>query len=316
MKMENKHANDCLGQEFVITREFDAPRALVFKAWTDPEMLVKWWGPRGFTNPVCQWDAKPGNSIRVVMRAPNGAEFPMGGKFLEVAPPEKLVFTSGALNEKGELMFEILQSLTLIEKDGKTLLTLRSKVTKTTEGAGRYIGGFEAGMTQSLERLAGSLPAESGTKDRELVISRVVDAPRELVWEAMTNPEHIVHWWGPAGFSDTVEIMDVRPGGTWKHVMHGPDGTNYPNESVFEEVVKPERIVLAMAGGKQDGRQITLRQTWSFETTERNKTKVTIHMIFPTAEVRDFAVREHGAVQGAHQTLERLSAHLAAMSKT
>ncbi len=155
--MENKHANDCLGQEFVITREFAAPRELVFKAWTDPELLVKWWGPRGFTNPVCQWDAKPGNSIHVVMRAPNGAEFPMGGEFREVAPPEKLVFTSGALDEKGKLMFEFLHSLTLSEKNGKTLLTLRSKVTKTSEGAGRYIGGFEAGMTQSLERLSGHL---------------------------------------------------------------------------------------------------------------------------------------------------------------
>ena len=142
------------GQEFIITRAFDAPRELVFKAWTDPKHLAQWWGPRGFTNPVCEWDARPGREIYVVMRAPNGARFPMGGEFREIVAPEKLVFTSGALDEKGEMMFEFLHTATFTEENGTTKLALHSIVIKATGGADKYIGGFEAGMTQSLEKLS------------------------------------------------------------------------------------------------------------------------------------------------------------------
>jgi uncharacterized protein YndB with AHSA1/START domain len=87
------------------------------------------------------------------MRAPNGARYPMGGEFREVVTPEKLVFTTGALDEKGKMLFEFLHTATFVEKNGKTKLTLVSRVTKTTDEASKYIGGFEAGMTQSLEKL-------------------------------------------------------------------------------------------------------------------------------------------------------------------
>lgn len=148
---------DYKGQEFVITREYAAPRELVFKAWTDPKQLVKWWGPRGFTNPVCDWDAKPGKAIHVVMRAPDGTDYPMGGVFREVVAPERLVFTSGALDEKGSLLFEFLHTVDFSESKMGTKLTVSSVVTMTTPDANRYIGGFEAGMTQSLERLGALL---------------------------------------------------------------------------------------------------------------------------------------------------------------
>jgi uncharacterized protein YndB with AHSA1/START domain len=143
-----------VGKEFIIMREFDAPRELVFAAWIDPKHLAQWWGPRGFTNPVCEWDARPGRKIYVVMRAPNAARYPMGGEFREIVAPEKLVFTSGALDEKGEMLFEFLHTATFTEANGKTKLTLRSRVTETAGEANKYIGGFEAGMTQSLEKLA------------------------------------------------------------------------------------------------------------------------------------------------------------------
>jgi uncharacterized protein YndB with AHSA1/START domain len=146
-----------LHREFVITRSFDAPRDLVFKAWTDPKHVQKWWGPRGFTNPVCEWNARPGNAIHVVMRAPNGVDYPMAGEFREIVEPQRLVFTSGALDEKGKLLFEFLHDVTFVEKGGKTTLTIRSRVIKTTDEANKYIGGFEAGMTQSLEKLAEEL---------------------------------------------------------------------------------------------------------------------------------------------------------------
>jgi uncharacterized protein YndB with AHSA1/START domain len=147
---------------------------------------------------------------------------------------------------------------------------------------------------------------------REIAITRVVDAPRELVWQAMTDPRHLVQWWGPRGFTTTVETMEVRPGGSWILTMHGPDGTDYPNRSVFQEVVYPERIVFVHGGSRPGGPEADFIGTWTF-TPVGNQTRIFIHMLFPTAEARDTVVREYGAIEGGKQTLERLSEHLPSM---
>jgi uncharacterized protein YndB with AHSA1/START domain len=149
--------------------------------------------------------------------------------------------------------------------------------------------------------------------DHEIVISRVFDAPRELVWKAWTDPKHVVNWWGPKGFSTTIEVMDVRPGGQWAHVMRGPDGTNYPNKSIFKEVVENERIVYSHGGGKEGGRGARFEATWTFETVGPGKTHLTVRMVFPTKEDRDFVVKEYGAIEGGKQTLGRLSEYLPTM---
>ena len=151
------------------------------------------------------------------------------------------------------------------------------------------------------------------TAEWEIVITRVFDAPRELVWQAWTDPRHVVHWWGPTGFTTTIEKMDVRPGGVWKHVMHGPDGTDYPNSSVFKEVVKPERIVFSHGGGKAGGPGVHFTATWTFEALSGNKTRVTIHMVFDSAMDRETVVREYGAIEGGNQTLGRLAEYLTKM---
>jgi uncharacterized protein YndB with AHSA1/START domain len=147
------------------------------------------------------------------------------------------------------------------------------------------------------------------TTDREIVITRVLDAPRELVFKAWTDPQHVVHWWGPKGFTTTIHEMDVRPGGVWRHTMHGPDGTNYPNESVFIEVVKPERIVYSNGGGKKGDPGAQFQATWTFEA-QGDKTKLTLRMVFPSAADRDRVVKVYGAIEGANQTLGRLERHL------
>lgn len=151
----------------------------------------------------------------------------------------------------------------------------------------------------------------SSTADREIVVSRIFDAPRELVWEAWTDPRHVVHWWGPDGFTTTIAKMDVRPGGTWELVMHGPDGTDYPNRSVFTEVVKPERICFLHGGSRKGDPETQFEATWTFEAVG-NKTRLSIHMVFPTAADRERVVRDYGALEGAKQTLERLAVHLQA----
>ncbi len=154
--------------------------------------------------------------------------------------------------------------------------------------------------------------AAANAGERELVITRVFNAPRSLVFKAWTDPRHVVHWWGPKGFTTTIQEMDVRPGGVWRHIMHGPDGTDYPNKSVFTEVVKPERIVYSHGGGKKGGPGAHFEAAWSFEA-QGDKTKVTIRMLFPSATERDRVVKEYGAIEGGNQTLERLAEHLAKM---
>jgi uncharacterized protein YndB with AHSA1/START domain len=143
--------------ELELTRVFDAPRELVFKMWTDPKRVAQWWGPRGFTNPVCELDVRPGGAIRIHMRGPDGTVYPMTGFYQEVVEPERIVFTSAALDADGNPMFEVLTTVTFAEQGDKTKQILLARVIKTTTQAAPYLKGMEAGWTQSLERLGESL---------------------------------------------------------------------------------------------------------------------------------------------------------------
>ena len=157
-------------------------------------------------------------------------------------------------------------------------------------------------------------PADS-TSDREIVLSRVFHAPRALVWEAWTKPEHVVKWWGPRGFTTETRRHEFRVGGTWEHTMVGPDSTRFPNKSIFKEIVPQERVVYSHGGGREDGEipGANFLATWTFETLDDGKTKVTGRMVFPSAATRDHVVKEFGAIEGGKQTLERLGEQLAAM---
>jgi uncharacterized protein YndB with AHSA1/START domain len=139
--------------DLVMTRVFDAPRSLVFQAWTDARHTAQWWGPKGFTNPVCELDVRVGGAIRIHMRAPDGAVYPMTGRFEEILEPERLVFVSSALDKNGDSIFDVLTSVIFAEQGGKTTLTMQARVIKTTALAPQYIKGMEAGWTQSLDRL-------------------------------------------------------------------------------------------------------------------------------------------------------------------
>jgi len=153
------------------------------------------------------------------------------------------------------------------------------------------------------------------TSDREITLSRLFHAPRELVWKAWTDPELVVRWWGPRGFTTTIETMDFRVGGVWKHVMHGPDGKNFPNKSIFREIVPLERIVYSHGGGRDDGAApgANFVATWVFKDEGSGMTRLTGTMLFATKEARDTVVREYGAIEGGRQTLERLSEQLPAL---
>ncbi|MGZ3607410.1 MAG: SRPBCC family protein [Syntrophales bacterium] len=139
----------------VITRVFDAPRDIVFKAWTDEKLVAQWWGPNGFANPVCELDARPGGAIHIDMRGPDGVVYPMKGVFHKIAEPERLVFTSSAIeDEKGNARLQMLNTVTFAEENGKTKLALHATVVKSTPEAATALAGMEEGWSQSLHRLA------------------------------------------------------------------------------------------------------------------------------------------------------------------
>ena len=143
------------------------------------------------------------------------------------------------------------------------------------------------------------------TVDRELVTSRVIDAPRERVFRAFSDPSHLAQWWGPKGFTNTFHEFDLRPGGAWRFIMHGPDGGNYPNESVFVEVVEPERVVFQHVSAPHFEMTITFAE-------EGGKTRIGWRQMFNSAGERERIARL--AVEANEQNLDRLEAELKKMA--
>ncbi|WOC13054.1 SRPBCC family protein [Gordonia sp. MP11Mi] len=147
---------------------------------------------------------------------------------------------------------------------------------------------------------------------REIMISRVIDAPRELVFEAFTQVRHLARWWGPHGFTTTTRAFEFRAGGVWEFVMHGPDGTDYPEWITWTEIVPPERI--AMRHGEHRDDPNAFESVLTFATSGES-TQVDMLAVFATEELRDEAVRKHGAIEGGRQTLAGLAAYVAELGR-
>jgi uncharacterized protein YndB with AHSA1/START domain len=151
----------------------------------------------------------------------------------------------------------------------------------------------------------------SNTGDREIIATRILKAPREVVFEVWTNPKHVVHWWGPTGFTNTISEMSVKPGGVWRFIMHGPDGTDYPNKIVFKEVIKPSFLSYDHGWDvddlKKDSR--TFEVTVNFNAKGKT-TELIMKMVFKSKEVKDEVVEKYGAIEGNKQTMDKLEEFL------
>ena len=148
---------------------------------------------------------------------------------------------------------------------------------------------------------------QSSTADREIVIARVIGAPRELVFEAFTDARHLSRWWGPDGFTTTTRAFEFRVGGVWDFVMHGPDGTDYQEWISWTEIVPPARIALLHGETRDDPNAFE-----SVLTFERDgaATRIEMRTVFPTREMRDQAVEKYHAIEGGQQTLSKLAAYV------
>lgn len=144
---------------------------------------------------------------------------------------------------------------------------------------------------------------KSNTADRELLLSRKLNAPIDLVWEVWTQPEHIANWWGPDGFTNTIHQMDVVVGGVWDLVMHGPDGTNYKNRNVFKEIVFHKKLVYEHVTGPKFVATVEFQE-------QGEETIITWHMLFESAEEFIQTVKTFKADEGLKQNLVKLNLYL------
>lgn len=154
--------------------------------------------------------------------------------------------------------------------------------------------------------------AQSATADREIVITRVIGAPRELVFEAFTDVRHLSRWWGPEGFTTTTRAFEFRVGGEWDFVLHGPDGTDYQEWITWTEIAPLERIVLLH--GESRGDPFAFESVLTF-TPDRGATRLEMRTVFLTKELRDEAVEKYHAIEGGQQTLGNLEAYLTEIAR-
>ena len=308
----------------VFTRTFDAPRPLVFKAWTDAKIVAQWWGPACFTNPRCDWDARAGGKIHIDMRAPDGTIYPMTGHFIDLMEPEQFVFDTVVLDDKGKPLFAVRNIVTFVHVSADvTTVEIEAMPTIHDPRAATYLPGMEQGWSQSLARLAEAL-AELTSVGSAFVLSRTFDAPRDLVFNAWTQNEQLMKWFGPKGFTMIAANGDIRSGGTLHYGMRAPNnGPEMWGKWVFREVTPPTRIV--MVASFCDAASGTTRHPmatdWPLETlstvdfTEANgKTTLTMHGVPINATAAERAMFEKnfgGMTQGWGGTLDQLDAYLA-----
>lgn len=249
------------GNKLTITRIFDAPRELVWKAWTQPELVTRWWGPKGYTSPIAKIDFRVGGKYLYAMRSPDGKDIWSTGVYREIVPPERFVATDSFADEKGNVVAashygmtgewpeELLVNVSFEDQKGRTKLTL------IHEGMppGEMIEMAKAGWNESFDKLAAILEAEKTRRAKtvlvalpgkqEASITRIFNAPRERVFEAYTDLKKMTRWWGPRKFTIAIDKMDVKPGGVWRILNRDAEGNEFAFHGVYHEVSKPSRLV-------------------------------------------------------------------------
>jgi uncharacterized protein YndB with AHSA1/START domain len=247
----------------------------------------------------------------MIMHGPDGVDYPNHSVFTEVVKPERLVYSHGGRRESGpNIQFE--QTVIFENLNGKTRLTMRLLFPSAAD-RDRVVKQFNAieGGNQTLDRLGEKLVQMASTK--ELVITRVFDAPRELVFKAWTEVDRLKRWWGPKHFTNPVCEIDVRPGGAMRIHMRGPDGTIYPMTGVYHEITEPERLVFTASALDEDGNPLFEQMTTVTFAGHEGKTKLTVHAVF--SEIRpEAAPHLAGAEMGWNMSLDRLAEEVAEFS--
>ena len=223
-----------------MSRVFEAPPHLLFATLVTPQHLARWWGPRRHSLVRCELDMRPGGAYRFVLRSPDGTDHPFAGVVREVVPGARLVMTQRYDVEpfrKHESVVTIM--LTPLDGGNRTQLALVEEFASLAARDGKVSSGMRAGAEDSHDRLA-ELLDDLVVRGTDLHMERTFDAPRALVWEAFTRPEHVKRWLAPPPLVMAKFECDLRPGGAIEMVMRAPDGTEFPSTGTVREVVACE----------------------------------------------------------------------------
>lgn len=310
--------NNPQGREIVITRLIDAPRELVFKAWTDPDHIAEWWGPKGFGATIHSMEVRKDGLWDFIMHGPDGVDYVNKIVYLEIDPPSRLVYSHSG--EDGDEAMHFLDIVTFENVGGKTRLTLKMifQTVEIREQIEREVGAVEGG-NQTLDRLEQYLK-DSAATEGGLYIQRMFDAPKELVFKAWSDPEMAKKWWGPKVYTAPVAKMDFRVGGKYLLCMRGPHPAGGEGDlyscGVYKEIVPNERIVCTDSFADEHGnivdsshygmpgfpKEVTVIVT--FEDV-RGGTRMTLRQGMP-------AFMKEGANTGWNESFDKLVEALAA----
>jgi uncharacterized protein YndB with AHSA1/START domain len=327
MLQQNPSLTNQSDREIIITRIFNVPRELVFKAWTEPSHIEKWFGPEGFKTRVEAMDFRPLGHWRYVMVSPDGAEYPSKGVFREIVPPARIV-TSDEFDEgiekvlDADLPQEMVLTVIFEDLGAKTKLTIRIMHETVSDRRKHEEMGVVAGWNSSLDCLNDFLAAQvkhqqngftvTLPSDREIAVTRIFHAPRQLVFDAWTQPEHVKCWFGGCtSMTMTVCEIDLRVGGQWRYVLHdASNGTEHGFSGEYREIISPERLVSTERyepiPGSDHVNTLTL-----IEQGE----KTTLHILIQhqSKEQRDGHLQS-GMEVGLRETLNRLEQLLESMA--
>ncbi|MBI3714745.1 MAG: SRPBCC domain-containing protein [Betaproteobacteria bacterium] len=308
MSVANSLATSPPAQALTITRVVDAPLELVYAAWTDPVQIAKWFVLDGMSTRHEGIEVRPGGNWLFSLRLPDGTPVTARRNYREIVPLRRIVFYEKC-EAGGSTILDGVHTVEFFEAAGKTRLTI-SVVLATAFDADNQ-QGWNGGWSQILDHLSTHLStAGDPVSTREIATTRIYDAPRERVFSLWTDAAHLAQWWGPNGFTLTTQKMDLRVGGEWIFVMHGPDGTNYPNHIVYNEITAPERLVFSHGENLNSAPGLFHMITANF-TAQGDKTHLSMQMLFRSKAERDAVAEKYGAVEGMQQTLGRLGSYLA-----
>jgi len=307
--------------ELTLTRVYNAPVKNVWDAWTDPEQVAQWWGPRGFTLTTHSRDFRPGGHWKYTMHGPGGVDYKNTTQYLEVDTYSKMVYDHGGNDEQKPLF---RATVTFTETTGKT--TMDMTMTLPTPEAAEQTKKFikDAGGESTWDRLAEYLEKESSGIEK-FVINRSFDAPIDLMFDIWTSPDHIKKWLAPTGFEMDFIAADIKSGGSTFYYMTGPQGMKMYGRAQYREIEKPKRIVYTQQFCDEDENisRHPMAPTWpetmlttvEFAAEENNQTRITItwECFGKTSkeEIETFVKSKGGMTQGWTGSFNKLEAYLA-----
>ncbi len=298
---------------FYITKLFNAPRALVWRAMSDPALIPQWWGPRRYKTEVMEMDFRVGGKWRFANVEADGKRHEFFGEYRELKAPERIVQTFGFMQFP-----PAIETMALEDMGEQTRLTVQSRFPDIAHRDGMVGSGMEGGARETYERLDQVVEWLKGQgpnaqlAGREMTITRLFDAPRELVWKAWTEPKFFAAWWGPYAFSAPIVELDVRVGGKLHVVMSNPAMGDNDVRGEFTEVDAPSRLSFTSAAFFENGQPKITQATTLVFTEENGKTRMTLHTKMLSA-TPDMAQAVAGWPVGWGQSLDKLEALVATM---